>query len=203
MSSAHRQADAATPSLDVDGRSTDTELMQRIACRDERALADLYDRYSAMLLRRALQIVHSMDAAEDVVQESYIAVWRDAARYDPDRGSLIAWLLTIVHRRAVDRLRRTVHTVALPATEDGWVVATDPDPEQEVLTRLRTLAVRAALECLPQEQRRVIELSYLAGHTHRQIAQLTGCPLGTVKGRLRLGLAKLRAYEALSHEAAV
>lgn len=169
--------------------------MLRIGRRDEHALATLYDRHARAAYGLALRIVWQEQAAEDVVQDAFLAVWRGANGYKPGRGPVRSWLLTIVRNRAVDLLRgpsrqasRALPLDLLPGLEP---VAAD-DPEEEALSRVDGQRVRSAVAALPPEQRSVVELAYFGGLSHGEVAARTGVPLGTVKSRMRLALERLR-----------
>lgn len=168
-------------------------VLQRIAAGEHQALAELYDVTSATVFGLALRIVQARDVAEDVVVEVYAQVWTQAAAYDSQRGTPIAWLLTLTRSRAIDLLRSRGRV----RTEEPLEFASDvpsetPGPEEynEILERRRL--VRSALENLPSEQRQVIELAYFSGFTQSEIAVRLGQPLGTVKTRVRLGMRRLR-----------
>jgi RNA polymerase sigma-70 factor (ECF subfamily) len=170
---------------------TDEALMSALAGRDLSALAGLYDRYGRVAYALAYRILGEPEAAEDVVHDGFISAWRGAASYRPERGNVRGWLLSIVHHRAVDVLRRktTFRPAPLEAAEHR---AADDDTAEEATRNVEHASVRAALEALPPAQRRTIELAYFGGYTHVELAQLMGVPLGTVKGRMRIGLQKLR-----------
>jgi RNA polymerase sigma-70 factor, ECF subfamily len=154
----------------------------------------LYDRHSAVAFSLAYRICGARPAAEEVVQEAFLALWRSGARYDRSRGSVRTWVLGIVHNRAIDALRRNVVHERRRASDEGLeerLVAAERT-ESEVVRRDEAREVREALETLPEEQARVIELAYFGGFTHTEIAELIGAPVGTIKGRMRLGLEKMR-----------
>lgn len=171
----------------------DRDILARLGAQDLAALEELYDRYRSMAYGLALRITGDPTAAEDVVQDAFLGVWRHADRYAAARGSVRTWLLSIVHHRAVDAIRRRRPTIELPDPE-----ASSPDPLVspdvwgEVAGRLDAAAVRAALDALSDVQREALELAYFGGLTQTEIADRTGAPLGTVKSRLRLGLLALR-----------
>jgi RNA polymerase sigma-70 factor (ECF subfamily) len=171
----------------------DGELWRELAAGNLTALDMLYDRYAGLALGLASRALGDRQAAEDVVQESFLQLWRHASSYDPRRGSLRSWLLSIVHHRCIDALRRRA---ARPRTVAWMVDAYDhagtSDTWMEVERKLTRTTVRRALLQLSVEQREAIELSYFEGYSHAQIAERLGLPLGTVKGRLRLGLRRLR-----------
>jgi RNA polymerase sigma factor (sigma-70 family) len=157
------------------------------------ALQELYDRYRVMAYSIALRITTDASLAEDVVQDAFLGVWRNAARYAEGRGSVKTWLLSIVHHRAVDAVRRRRPTVELPEREEAPPAAlTLPDIWQEVAGNLDRARIAEALATLSDVQREAIELAYWAGLTQQEIAERTGAPLGTVKSRVRLGLLALR-----------
>jgi RNA polymerase sigma-70 factor (ECF subfamily) len=173
---------------------TDRDLMDRLANGDLGALDPLYEHYGAMAFSIAYRITGDRTAAEDVVQEAFLGAWRNAARYVDARGSVRTWLLSIVHHRAIDAIRRRRPTTELPETEASIPAAlTLPDTWAEVEQRLDRDTVLAALSSISDVQREAIQLAYFNGLSQTEIAERTGVPLGTVKGRLRLGLAGLRA----------
>lgn len=168
--------------------------MERLATGDLGALERLYEHYGAMSYSIAYRITGDSAAAEDVVQEAFLGVWRNAARYADGRGTVRTWLLSIVHHRAIDSIRRRRPTIELPEAEAGLPPSlTMPDTWAEVAAGLDRSTVQAALARISDVQREAIELAYFGGLTQTEIAERTGVPLGTVKGRLRLGLDGLRA----------
>ena len=172
----------------------DEEVMQLVQRGDPRAFELLYDRHGGAAYSLAYRIVGKQAAAEDVVQEALLSIWRSRRRYDPTRGSVRTWILGIVHNRAIDGLRRsTVHDrrrEPLDGVEERFEAHERTDVE--VARREEARSVRGALETLPAEQRQTIELAYFGGFTQGQIADLMDEPVGTVKGRIRLGLEKMR-----------
>jgi RNA polymerase sigma-70 factor (ECF subfamily) len=173
----------------------DRVVLARVAAGDLAALEELYDRYRTMAYSLALRITADPAAAEDVVQDAFLGVWRNVARYVEGRGSVRTWFLAIVHHRAIDAIRRRRPATALPDPEAGPspVALRLPDVWGEVSGRLDALAVRRALADLTDVQREALELGYFGGLTQQEIAERTGAPLGTVKSRVRLGLLALRA----------
>jgi RNA polymerase sigma-70 factor (ECF subfamily) len=168
--------------------------MERLVGGDLGALDELYDQYGAMAFSIAYRITGDRSAAEDVVQDAFLGAWRNAARYVDARGSVRTWLLSIVHHRAIDAIRRRRPTVELPGSEAILPDAlTLPDAWADVELRLDRAAVLEALTQISGVQREAIELAYFGGLTQTEIAERTNVPLGTVKGRLRLGLQGLRA----------
>jgi len=168
--------------------------MGLVARGDAEAFAVVYDRHSGASFSLAYRICGRRAAAEEVLQESFLALWRTGGRYDRTRGGVRNWILRIVHNRAVDAVRRdVVRERDVVHAEDA--VAGIPDGErtdEQALRAEQARELRGLLEGLPREQRRAIELAYYGGFTHHEIAELLELPVGTVKGRLRLGLAKLR-----------
>lgn len=163
---------------------------------DVTAFELLYDRHKGPAYSLARRITGTDGNADDVVQETFISVWRAIERYDPRRASVRTWLMRIVHRRAIDQLRSsTVHSKRR-ADGEGLVedlTANEPAPESIALASEQSDLVRGALSGLPDDQRKAIELAYFSGFSQTEIAEITGLPLGTVKGRMRLGLEKMRA----------
>jgi RNA polymerase sigma factor (sigma-70 family) len=176
------------------GGRTDSELAAGLAARDQSALADLYDRYGALAYSVALRILDDPGRAEDVVQDAFLKVWNGAARYDASRGSLRTWLTTSVRNRSIDLLRgRSMHERRELALKPE-VRSAQSGPEEQAAWAMEKAAVQAALGELPEEQRQSVLLAYFGGFTQAEIAELTGVPLSTVKGRMRLALEKLAAY---------
>jgi RNA polymerase sigma-70 factor (ECF subfamily) len=173
----------------------DEDLMQLVAGGDPRAFEVVYERHCTAVFSLAYRICGVGATAEEVAQEAFLAIWRSGARYDRTRGSVRTWLLGVVHNRAIDTLRRaTVHERRLAGDEHAAESVEAPErTEVEAARREEARSVRTLMDQLPAEQRRVIELAYFGGFTHEQIAQMLDAPLGTVKGRMRLGLEKLRA----------
>jgi RNA polymerase sigma-70 factor (ECF subfamily) len=171
----------------------DFQLMQAVQRRDSAALMALYDRHRGVSFALAYRILGDAGAAEEAMQDAFMQVWRRADAYDPARGSgFRAWLLKIVHNRSIDLRRR--RTGAAQAAIDLETVAYIPgsaDVQRDVTARLDREEIRGAVAALPPEQRDAIALAYFDGLTHQEIADRTSAPLGTVKGRLRLGLRKL------------
>lgn len=172
----------------------DEELMHLVYRGQAAAFEVIYDRHADAAFSLAYRMCAQRALAEDVVQEAFLSLWRSGARYDRGRGSVRTWALGIVHNRAIDALRRrTVRErgrVDDAGIEERLVAAERTDVE--VGRRDEAREVRDALEQLPDEQSRVIELAYFGGLTHVEIASMLKTPVGTVKGRMRLGLAKMR-----------
>jgi RNA polymerase sigma-70 factor (ECF subfamily) len=171
----------------------DRAALLRVADGELAALEDLYDRYKTMAYSIAYRITNDATLAEDVVQDAFLGAWRNAARYMEGRGSVKTWLLSIVHHRAIDAIRRRRPTTELPEVETVLPSAlTLPDVWAEVSASLDAATVRSALEALSNVQREALELAYFGGLTQGEIAERTGTPLGTVKSRMRLGLLAMR-----------
>jgi RNA polymerase sigma factor (sigma-70 family) len=172
------------------GERTDEALLEAIAGADEAALAELYDRFGRLAYGVALRVLRDRALAEDAVQEAFLAVWRSAGSYRQERAKPSTWLLTLVHRRAVDLVRREDRRRAEPLDEPpeapGGAV-----PEEADL-RERRAAVQAALRQLPDDQREALELAYYGGYTQSELAERLGVPLGTIKSRMFSGLTRLR-----------
>ncbi|MEA2291270.1 MAG: hypothetical protein QOF17_290 [Solirubrobacteraceae bacterium] len=168
--------------------------MQLVRRGDADAFAIVYDRHCGAAYSLAYRMMGNRSAAEDVVQEAFLSVWRAGARYDRARGSVRTWVLGIVHHRGIDALRRG-KVRDRPRVEDESAAERIEDPRRtdvEAARREDAATVRTALARLPDEQSQVIELAYFGGFTHTEIARMIEAPVGTVKGRMRLGLAKLR-----------
>ncbi len=172
---------------------SDAEILHQIVQRDPRAMEALYDRYGGVAFALALRILRERGAAEDVVQEAFLNVWRQGASYDTRRGTVRTWLLTVVHHRAIDRIRSQKAKVRDDvAIDDAPMLTAKEDTWKSVSETLEREQIRTALDTLPKEQRQVVELAYFGGLSHSEIAERMGIPLGTVKGRMRLALDKLR-----------
>lgn len=164
-------------------------LLARVARGDEAALAEVYDRFGRIAYGLALRIIRDERLAEDAVQEAFLAVWRHAPSFDPGRASARSWVLTLVHRRAVDLVRREERRRAdtlEPETEPSGSSAAE-DAE----LRTRRVEVQGALAQLPEDQRRPIELAYYGGFSQSELAEQLGLPLGTIKSRMFAGLKRL------------
>ncbi len=176
-------------------RLADEELMPRIGEKDANAFEVFYDRHGGVAYSLAYRIVGERGAAEDVTQEAFISIWRSGARYDAARGSVRTWMLGIVRNRAIDFLRSKAGRAPKLDFDDDSVLEHRPAAERtesEALRREAAREVRGALDELPGEQAKVIQLAYFGGFSHSEIAGMLGVPLGTVKGRMRLGLEKIR-----------
>jgi RNA polymerase sigma factor (sigma-70 family) len=170
---------------------SDEALLAIIATPDgELALAELYDRYGKIAYGLAYRVLRDSALAEDAVQEAFITVWRTAGTYIRERGKPRTWLLTLVHRRAVDLVRREQRRRMPTAAEEPAPVT--PAAEDEATLRDRRRAVQAALTQLPADQREALELAYYGGLTQTELAEQLGVPLGTIKSRMFAGLRRLR-----------
>jgi RNA polymerase sigma-70 factor (ECF subfamily) len=173
----------------------DEDVMQLVRRGDARAFEIIYERHSAAAFSLAYRMMGTRGRAEDVTQDAFLSLWRSGARYDRARGSVRTWVLGIVHHRAIDALRRaTVHDRRRAGDEgiEERLEATERT-DVEAARREEAGAVRNALGTLPSDQCQVIELAYFGGFTHTEIAEMLDAPVGTIKGRMRLGLKKMRA----------
>ena len=173
----------------------DEELMLLVNNGEPKAFATLYDRHSRAAYCLAYRMMGERQAAEDLAQEAFIKVWRRAGSYRAERASVRTWILSIVHNRGIDQLRS--HASRRRTQEKIEASAASSQPSEafaETWRNTQAEQVREALSTLPKEQLKILELAYFSGYTHVQIAELLNVPLGTVKGRMRLGLKKIRAY---------
>jgi RNA polymerase sigma factor (sigma-70 family) len=169
---------------------SDEELLAAIARGDERALGELYDRFGSVAYRLAVRVLRDPALAQDAVQDAFLAAWRTAVAFDPARGKASTWLLTLVHRRAVDVVRREDRRRTEPL-DDAPVAAADT-VDESVEVREERRRVQAALAKLPPDQREALELAYYGGLSQSEVAERLGVPLGTVKSRVFTGLSRLR-----------
>jgi RNA polymerase sigma-70 factor (ECF subfamily) len=172
----------------------DEDLMQLVQRGDPRAFELVYDRHSGAAFSLAYRMVGRGNVAEDVVQEAFLSIWRSGARYERARGSVRTWVLGIVHHRAIDQLRRSSVHDKRRASDEGLEerLESGERTDNEVARREEAASIRSAMDTLPADQSHVIELAYFGGFTHTEIAGILEAPVGTVKGRMRLGLEKLR-----------
>ena len=199
----------APKNLPMDGVSlralADEDLMQYVRRGEAVAFEIVYERHATAAFSLAYRMTGSRNGAEDVVQEAFLSLWRSNARYDRTRGSVRTWVLGIVHNRAIDALRRSVVHDRRRASDEGIEERFEAKErtEVEVARRDEAREVREALTTLPPEQCKVIELAYFGGFTHTEIASMLETPIGTIKGRMRLGLEKMRAQlDGLSRDVA-
>jgi RNA polymerase sigma-70 factor, ECF subfamily len=173
---------------------SDEDLMQLVSKGDTHAFEALYDRHATVAFSLAYRMTGLRGPAEDVVQEAFLSIWRSGARYDHTRGSVRTWVLGVVHHRAIDVLRRNLRHDQRRASDEGIEDRFESPDRTDVTAARRQEAteVRDALASLPPEQSKVIELAYFGGFSHSEIANMLQTPVGTVKGRIRLGLEKLR-----------
>jgi RNA polymerase sigma-70 factor, ECF subfamily len=173
----------------------DEDLMSLIDGGDTGAFARVYDRHSRAAYSLAYRMMGERQASEDLVQEAFLDVWRAAASYRAERGSMRTWVLSIVHKRGIDQLRSAASRRRTQVRAEATAPTSQPS-EAFVKTwrNSQRTQVREALQGLPSEQLKVLELAYFSGYTHVEIADLLDLPLGTVKGRMRLGLKKTREY---------
>jgi RNA polymerase sigma-70 factor, ECF subfamily len=172
----------------------DEDLMQLVRQGEAAAFEVVYERHCGAAFSLAYRMCGKRSIAEEVVQEAFLSLWRSGARYDPTRGSVRTWTLGIVHNRAIDALRRGIVHDRRRASDEGIEERFEApeNTEVEVARRDESREIRSALSELPREQSQVIELAYFGGFTHTEIAAMLNAPIGTVKGRMRLGLAKMR-----------
>ncbi|HEY2180138.1 MAG TPA: RNA polymerase sigma factor [Solirubrobacteraceae bacterium] len=175
-------------------RLADEELMALVAGNDADAYEVVLERHADAAFSLAYRICGRRALAEDIVQDALLAVWRSGGRYDRTRGSVRTWTLGIVHNRAVDALRRSGVHERRRASDEGIeeTLEADERTDSQAIENSTSLEIRGAIDVLPNEQRRVIELAYFGGFTHAEIASMLDAPIGTIKGRMRLGLHKLR-----------
>ncbi len=170
-----------------------SELLRASARGDERAFAELYDATSRRLYGLVLRVVRDPAQSEEVAQEAYLEIWRSSARFDATRGSAMSWMMTIAHRKAVDRVRSAE---AASRRDQSYEAASQDRPyditAEQVERSLDAQRVRSALESLTETQRGAVQLAYFGGYTHTEVAALLGIPLGTAKTRIRDGLIRLR-----------
>jgi RNA polymerase sigma-70 factor (ECF subfamily) len=189
------------PSLDAEAlhRLADEDLMPLVERKDPAAFEVVYDRHGGAAYSLAYRIVGNRNTAEDVAQEAFLSVWRSGARFDRTRGSVRTWLLGVVRNRAIDVLRRDAGRAPAVSLELEGVPEQESQFERtdaEALRREAAREVRGVLSELPSDQVQVVKLAYFGGLTHAEIAEVLGMPLGTVKGRMRLAMEKMRGQLA-------
>lgn len=179
-----------------DDASGDADVMRRIRAGDRSAIDDLYERFRRPAFALARRILADDALAEDVLQEAFLSVWRDPAAFDRARGSVASWLLAVVHHKAVDAVRREESQRRRQAQAEEELVLDAPtatrDVEDDAWTRMVGAQVRTAMAALSQPQREALTLAYYGGYTQREVAALTGTPLGTVKTRMLAGMRRLK-----------
>lgn len=173
---------------------SDSALVNQLTAGDENALSAIYDRYSAMLFGMLMRILNNKQTAEEVLQDIFLQLWRNAAKFDSSRGSLPAWLLVIGRNRAISRLRGRPSLEILEETEGLYAntLASSQNIEDEASRTQVMEKLKTALGELPEEQRQAVELAYFQGMTQTEIATRTGSPLGTVKTRIRTAMHSLK-----------
>jgi RNA polymerase sigma-70 factor (ECF subfamily) len=180
-------------------RLADEELMPLIGDKDPEAFEVFYDRHGGVAYSLAYRILGERSAAEDCTQEAFISIWRSGARFDRTRGSVRSWTLSIVRNRAIDALRSKAGKAPKLTFDDDAILesqASEELTETEAMRHETATEVRGALEQLPGDQSKVIELAYFGGFSQSEIAAMLNVPLGTIKGRMRLGLEKIRGQLA-------
>jgi RNA polymerase sigma-70 factor, ECF subfamily len=173
-------------------KAVETELLLRVGDRDEEALAALYARFSGPLYSLAYQVTGSDRYAQDVVQEAFLALWREASRFDPARGSVSGWLFALARHKAIDLVRKEAGIRRRTVDVDLALEEADDDVDHDAWLNIRRERVRAALASLPDAQRTAVELAFFTGLTHVEVAERLDIPLGTAKTRIRTGLLRLR-----------
>ena len=181
---------------------SDEALVALVARGDEDALAELYDRVGRVAYGLALRVLRDERHAEDAVQEAFLQVWRSAATFRAERAKASTWILTLVHRRAVDLVRREERRQADPLTDDSPAGVAPEETEEAAWLRFERERVQAALRQLPDPQREALELAYYGGFTQAELAERLGQPIGTIKSRMFTGLARLRELMGESEEMA-
>ena len=171
---------------------SDEALVALVARGDEDALAELYDRVGRVAYGLALRVLRDERHAEDAVQEAFLQVWRSAATFRAERAKASTWILTLVHRRAVDLVRREERRQADPLTDDSAAGVAPEETEEAAWLRFERERVQTALKQLPDVQREALELAYYGGFSQSELAERLGVPLGTIKSRMFAGLARLR-----------
>jgi len=171
---------------------SDEALVALVARGDEDALAELYDRVGRIAYGLALRVLRDERHAEDAVQEAFLQVWRSAATFRAERAKASTWILTLVHRRAVDLVRREERRQADPLTDDSAAGVAPEETDEAAWLRFERERVQAALKQLPDVQREALELAYYGGFSQSELAERLGVPLGTIKSRMFAGLARLR-----------
>jgi RNA polymerase sigma factor (sigma-70 family) len=170
---------------------SDEAVVALVARSDDEALAELYDRFGRVAYGLAFRVLRDERLAEDAVQEAFLATWRNADRFMPERGKASTWVLTLVHRRAVDLVRREEHRRAEPLSDAVEHTGSD-SAEEDAWLRFERERVQAALRQLPDQQREALELAYYGGFSQSELAERLGQPVGTIKSRMFTGLARLR-----------
>lgn len=197
-------SDRNSPFRRLPRESVWADLLEKAAAGDQRAFASLYDETSCLVYSLSMRMLSNVEDAEEVTLDVYNQAWRIAKTFDPSRGTVTAWLMTMTRTRALDKIRarasRQKNVDPMPVHFDAPSV--DDSPEDQSATAEQRRIVMQALAQLPEEQRRALELAYFHGMSHSELAQTLGEPLGTVKTRIRLGMMKLRELLTLAGDAA-
>jgi RNA polymerase sigma-70 factor (ECF subfamily) len=173
----------------------DEDLISLVEAADAEAFATLYDRHSRAAFSLAYRMMGERQASEDLTQDAFLKVWRGASSYRAERGSVRTWILSIVHNRGIDQIRSQASRRRTQEKIEASAPRSQPSEAfAETLRNSQREQVREALNTLPPEQLKILELAYFSGYTHLQISELVDVPLGTVKGRMQLGLKKMRDY---------
>ncbi|HZB08177.1 MAG TPA: sigma-70 family RNA polymerase sigma factor [Rubrobacter sp.] len=173
----------------------DEDLISLVEAADAEAIATLYDRHSRAAFSLAYRMMGERQASEDLTQDAFLKVWRGASSYRADRGSVRTWILSIVHNRGIDQIRSQASRRRTQEKIEASAPRSQPSEAfAETLRNSQRDQVKEALNTLPPEQLKILELAYFSGYTHVELSDLLGLPLGTVKGRMRLGLKKIRDY---------
>jgi RNA polymerase sigma-70 factor, ECF subfamily len=173
----------------------DEDLISLVEAADAEAFATLYDRHSRAAFSLAYRMMGERQASEDLTQDAFLKVWRSASSYRAERGSVRTWILSIVHNRGIDQIRSQASRRRTQDKIEASAPRSQPSEAfAETLRNTQRDQVREALDTLPPEQLKILELAYFSGYTHVEISDLLRLPLGTVKGRMRLGLKKIRDY---------
>ena len=181
------------PAPGPDSRRDLGELLRRSGRGDEAAFAQLYDATASRAFGLAVRVVRDPSQAEEVAQEAFLEIWRTASRFDPDKGSAVSWVLTMVHRKAVDRVRSAEASTRRDTTYHQSNTAVEHDSTAEAAqASMEARRVRLALDSLTEVQREALELAYFKGYTHTEVAKMLDLPVGTAKTRIRDGLIRLR-----------
>ena len=170
------------------------DMAARLERKDATAVEALYDRYGRLAFALAFRILNDRNAAEEAVQDAFLDLWRNPRSFDASRGSIRNWLLAIVHNRAIDRLRGASKRRLETQLDSAQRAADLPDAWEAVSLDLERAQIREGFQHLPEAQRRTLELAYFGGYSHTEIARQMNVPLGTVKGRMRIGLEKMRSF---------
>jgi len=181
---------------------SDEAVVALVARSDEVALGELYDRFGRIAYGLALRVLRDPGLAEDAVQEAFLQIWRGAERFVPERAKASAWIMTLVHRRAVDLVRREERRRADPLEDASAVAGAEGSAEDLAWLRFERERVQAALSLLPDQQREALELAYYGGFTQSELAERLGQPIGTIKSRMFAGLTRLRELLDSPHETA-